>query len=435
MKSIGIDIGTTSISTVVFDPETGKVLHARTIENGSFIPTEYEWEKIQDPVIILEKSQRVLDEFLKMYPDTDSIGITGQMHGIVYTDNDGHPCSPLYTWQDGRGAEVADFIRKTCGLNVPSGYGLATHIYNQKNGLVPERAVHLCTIGDCLGMYLTGRNQPLIHISNAASLGFYDTKHARFYTDKLAALGISQDILPTITEDFSILGSYKGVPVTAALGDNQASFLGSAGLRSNVLLLNMGTGGQISVLSDTCFEAPGIEARPLVKGKYLLVGSSLCGGRAYAILEKFLRSYAESSSGENSSQYPVMEKLAKDYAKDHPYRNPVLVDTRFNGTRTNPSLRGSIRNLSEDNFTPAALIYSTLVGMSQELFDLYQIISAGTNIHADLLIASGNGYRRNEILRQISREMFGAPLELAPYEEEAACGAAISSQQHGTCEQ
>lgn len=50
--------------------------------------------------------------------------------------------------------------------------------------------------------------------------------------------------------------------------------------------MNMGTGGQISVLTDQYFETEGIEAS-ISWGKYLLVGASLCGGKAYALLENF----------------------------------------------------------------------------------------------------------------------------------------------------
>lgn len=44
-----------------------------------------------------------------------------------------------------------------------------------------------------------------------------------------------------------------------------------------MLLVNMGTGGQISVLSGQYFSGDGIEARPFLNGKYLLAGASLCG--------------------------------------------------------------------------------------------------------------------------------------------------------------
>lgn len=108
-----------------------------------------------------------------------------------------------------------------------------------------------------------------------------------------------------------MLGQYKGIPVTVALGDNQASFLGSVGFQENTVLLNMGTGGQISVLSDQLFEGNGIEARPFTKGKYLLVGASLCGGRAYAVLEKFFRSFYVQAGGDDRDLYEVMEKLAR----------------------------------------------------------------------------------------------------------------------------
>lgn len=88
------------------------------------------------------------------------------------------------------------------------------------------------------------------------------------------------------------LGEYRGAVVSAALGDNQASFLGSVREPEKTAVINMGTGGQISMMSG----APGLltetERRPLTNEDFILVGSSLCAGRAYSILEKFLRSCA-----------------------------------------------------------------------------------------------------------------------------------------------
>lgn len=125
------------------------------------------------------------------------------------------------------------------------------------------------------------RAVPVVHASNAASLGFFDGSKCTFRQDIIEKMGMNSRMLPEITDEFEILGQYKGIPVTVALGDNQASFLGSVGFQENTILLNMGTGGQISILSDQLFEENGIEARQFAKGKYLLVGASLCGGRAY----------------------------------------------------------------------------------------------------------------------------------------------------------
>lgn len=431
MKAIGIDIGTTTISAVVLDTEKQKVIEARTIQNGSFIKSDNEWERIQDVSVILRKAVQVLDEYLDSYEGVASIGLTGQMHGIVYLDRNGQYVSPLYTWQDGRGnlplsgtQSLTEEIYQKYGVRVPAGYGLVTHIYNVRMGLVPENAASLCTIPDCLGVVLTGRKRPMIHISNAASLGCYDAVKNCFMTEVLSACGADPDMLPEVTSEFSVLGHYRGIPVTAALGDNQASFLGSVGIKEHTLLLNMGTGGQISVLSDQYYEAPGIEARPFVKDKYLLVGSSLCGGRAYAILERFLRSYMKAAGAEEQAQYEIMEKLAE--AGSHSVHGLDVV-TAFKGTRVNPSLRGSITGIDEDNFTPENLIYGVLHGMAKELYDMYQQIYKGTGIPAKHLIASGNGLRKNAVLQQIFCKLFGSEMELAVYEEEAACGAAVSS--------
>ena len=77
---------------------------------------------------------------------------------------------------------------------------------------------------------------------------------------------IEEKWLPEICTDVKKLGTYRNCTVTAAIGENQASFLGSVGNKSNILLVNMGTGGQISILSDWYFEKDGIEARPFLNG-------------------------------------------------------------------------------------------------------------------------------------------------------------------------
>lgn len=433
MKIIGIDIGTTTISTVVMNEDGRSVIEAKTIQNGSFIQTDNEWERIQDVSVIVEKAKAVLDAMLERYSDVVSIGLTGQMHGILYTDREGRCISPLYTWQDGRGNQSLDesgislteWIYDKCGVRTASGYGMVTHIYNRRKHLIPEKAVSLCTVPDYLGMVLTGRKTPLLHLSNAASLGFFDTEKGCFLEKELFLAGADLEILPEITGEIEVLGEYRGIPVLVGIGDNQASYLSSVGMQEGGVLLNMGTGGQISVLSEKYFSAPGIEARPFIDGKYLLVGASLCGGRAYAILESFFRTYMEAAGCSTGRQYDLMDRLAAEGAMKE---DKMQVDTAFSGTRADPAKRGGIWNISEDNFTPAGMVYGVLHGMSRELYDMYRLIKDGTGIEVKYLVASGNGYRRNEMLQKISSEMFHAELVLAAYNEEAACGAAVSGK-------
>jgi len=431
MYALGIDIGTTTISAVVVNTENGNVETARTVENGSFLDRGREWERIQDPDQILSKVKALLDELFETYQNPAVIGLTGQMHGIVYLDNEGKHVSPLYTWQDGSGdlecfdgRSMCRILKEDYGAAANTGYGLITYLYHCRTGGVPETAAKVCTIMDYLGMVLTGRRTPLTHSSNAASLGLYDSGKKCFCTDILEKEGGKASIVPEVTDTFELLGTWRGVPVSTALGDNQASFLGSVTDAADSVLVNMGTGGQISVLSDRSFTAEGIEARPFGDGNYLLAGSSLCGGQAYAALKNFFEAYAEAAGVNGVDHYEIMDRFLTAF--DRANCAPMKVTTTFLGTRGDPKKRGSIEGISLNNFSPAALTYGVLEGMAEELYQMYKQIVDGLHISRSRMIASGNGIRMNRHLQKIMCEKFSMTLQMAPHEEEAAYGAARS---------
>ena len=98
MKTLGIDIGTTTISAAVL--EDGQFLASETRANGAFIPSALACAREQDVEKITQTVLSVIETLFERYPDIHSIGVTGQMHGILYVDADGNAVSPLYTWQD-----------------------------------------------------------------------------------------------------------------------------------------------------------------------------------------------------------------------------------------------------------------------------------------------------------------------------------------------
>ena len=51
----------------------------------------------------MDKANRVLELIYKSYTGIVSIGVTGQMHGILYLNSDGQAVSNLINWQDKRG--------------------------------------------------------------------------------------------------------------------------------------------------------------------------------------------------------------------------------------------------------------------------------------------------------------------------------------------
>lgn len=403
MKAIGIDIGTTSICGILLDCSNGEIIRSVTNNSDSFIPTANEWEKIQDTEKIISMALAITDDLL--CEDVAVIGVTGQMHGIVYFDKDGKAVSPLYTWQDGRGnLPYKDGKTYSEHLGLPAGYGSVTDFYNCENGLKPETATGYCTIHDFFAMTLAGRKTPIIHTSDAASFGGFDLKTNTF----------KNGFNPEISTGYDLVGSYKDIPVSVAIGDNQASVFGALSCDDDILL-NIGTGSQISVISSEIIQGENIEVRPYTENNYLIVGAALCGGRAYSMLERFFAEIVYAATGEKMSMYDVMDKMTLSETSH------ISADTRFSGTRQNPALTGSITNITTENLTPAEFKYAFLNGIIAELHDMFDQMK----LTRKSLVGSGNGIRKNKALIEAAEAAFGAKMKIPAHIEEAAFGAAL----------
>ena len=432
MKTLGLDIGTTTISAVVHDDILG-VLESKTVKNDAFLKGE-SWERIQDPLVIYEKAVTAVRALLENHPEVQAIGLTGQMHGIVYLDELGEPVSPLYTWQDGRGDLAYDenhswaaHLSRITGYPLATGYGLVTHAYHVNHGLVPDGAAKLCTIHDYIAMKFAGLTKPFIDPTDAASLGMFDIPKGCFDCSALKKAGIDRKILPDlITQPCLGIGIF-GIPVYAGIGDNQASFMGSTGGRDDVLLVNVGTGSQISVFSPECIKTDTLETRPFPDGGYLLVGASLCGGRSYALLERFFRQTAQMVTGNEVSAYDGMTRMLNE---SEPVTDYPTISTLFQGTRQDPNLRGCVTGLGIDNFTPLHFMYGVMHGMADELYAMFRGYLDANGKLPSVMIGSGNGLRRNPHLCRIFEETFGSALILSGNNEEAATGAAIYAARH-----
>ncbi|MBQ8350934.1 MAG: MerR family transcriptional regulator [Clostridia bacterium] len=425
--ALGIDIGTSTISLLCIDVLQGRAVETFTLRNQSGVLSDGAMDKEQDPQWIAEVVLRTVDVILRAYPTIKAIGVTGQMHGILYLDAAGRAVSNLYTWQDYRAGELCegektycDIIMEKTGMAVYPGYGLATHYDHIRKGSVPQGATTFCTIADYMAMVLTGRTEPLMHASNAASLGLFSIARGDFHQDALASLGMTELDMPPVTNQTVIVGQHRGIPVAVALGDNQACVLGSLQDEENSIHVNYGTGSQISLVTDHLpTAAKGLELRPYRDGKYLLCGAALCGGSAYALLERFFRSYASLLDADAGSQYEVMNSLAENALEEG---NALPVQTLFSGTREEPEARGSITGIGETNFTPAALTLGVLQGMVNELYAFYQAIQGERR---SVLVASGNAVQRNPVLRKLLSSTFSMSLQVPVMLEEAALGAAM----------
>lgn len=430
MIFLGIDIGTSSICGIVYNTVSKDIVSIAKINNTDMLSCNV-WEKVQDANAIVDIVLDLIQELRIQYPDIKGIGLSGQMHGILYVNAEGEAVSPLYTWQDMRGSllykdsmSYAAYLSKQTGFPLSTGFGLVTHYYNKVNSLVPQNAVKLCTIMDYTAMRLTGKCEPLVDCSNAASLGFFDKEKLAFDKEALWNVGIDNSILPEIGKAFSRVGHYENISVYTAIGDNQASFLGSIRDIRHSIHITVGTSSQISVYSDDYVNVPLLDTRPLPGGGYILVGAALCGGCSFSLLKKFFSETIKLYTGEemdDTDLYKIMVSVPyKEVQEDD-----IRVETLFGGTRSHPEKRGKIMNISCLNWHPENLIRGFLEGMSQELYDFYQLLPNSIRERKTILVGSGNGIKRNPLLCQILEERFKCHLQVSACREEAALGACI----------
>jgi sedoheptulokinase len=362
----------------------------------------------------------------------EKIGVTGQMHGILYVDKYGDAVGPLYTWQDESGkipydenSNYREYINKITGADMVAGiaFGSVTHFYLQCNHEIPENAVMFCTIGDYIVMKLCHNTNPLMHISNAAGIGLYNLVEQKWNLKAMVQIPIDNSYFPEIVKGYTMAGYTKdNIPVAVAIGDNQASFLGSIKDMETEILLNFGTGGQISCFSKEIVTTSPIETRPLIDNDYIIVSTSHCGGRAYAALERFFSLVIKMAGFDIIPLYDVMEKCIENYKE---MKDNIVENTAFCGLRNNPKQRGEISHITLDNFTPENFVYGFLQGIADELYPVFLEFLKKCNIRK--IIASGNTVRKNLVFQKLLEKKYGLPLELTAFPEEAACGAAFFS--------
>ena len=453
---IGIDIGTTKIGAVALDSTSGKLLAVASALNASKVKQkggifEQDAEKIIKITFSVIRKLIASGKFSKR--ELKGVGITGQMHGVVLLDKNLIPLTNLVTWQDKRCdalfpekkysyiEEMKKRMGKAAindsGCMPATGYMGATLFWYGVNKKLPKD-VKAAFIHDYLGARLTGEKTIYTDPTDAGSSGVFNARKREWNRTALKKLGIPEEVLPKIRKSGEIIGKSSGetekltslpygTPVTCAIGDNQASILGGLSeLKKDAVLVNIGTGSQLSILSKRFIRVPGVDTRCFVDSRYALVGAGLSGGDSYRVLSDFFASTVKLFAGRKVKEqlYKKMNRLA---ARGE--LSGLSCDTQFLGTRLSPLKRGAIKCISPRNFTPENLSLAVLDGIAEELYLYYlEILKTGAK-RPLLVMATGNAVKKNRLLQRIIAEKFGLPLKLTPFNEEACYGAAFLASQ------
>ena len=446
---LGIDVGTTKTAAVLLDTNTGLPVAVRTVANANQVrvsPSRSEWDARAGLDLALEVAREVV-RAAEDASRVGGIGVTGQMHGVVVVDEGLSPLTPLIGWQDKRCDEPAGGFPSTIawiqhlggsellegtGCRLATGYLGPTLFWLARNGQLPQGTAAF--LPDYVVAWLC-QQRPLTDPTNAASSGVYDIARRRWHEGLLMALDLPLEMLPSVLSTGTVVGRLAqqpadalglpvGLPVMNAMGDNQASFFSSVAEPERDLLINIGTGGQISATIPRFVPPDVLETRPFLGENYLLVGAGMTGGNAYAAIRDFFVRIGQEVFGAqpHDELYGILNRLAQGVAAGS---DGLRCDPRFVGTRHSPLQRGAYSGISPSNLTPGHFVRSLFEGMAETFWSAYVEMRSMGLAPRRRLVGSGNGIRRNPLLAHILSERFGMPLVYPQHSEEAATGAAL----------
>lgn len=439
---LGIDMGTGKTAAVLVDGG-GEAAAAESLPHGADRPSAPGCSE-QDPEALLESAWACVRRLpAGSRARVRGIGLAGQMHGVALLDAEGRFLSRLIDWRDGRCLE-ADFLTRlqaATGRRLRTGYGCATLAWLSAAGLLPRSASAAAAIQDCAAARLCGSARPVTDPTDAASFGLFDAASGAWEDSAIRAAGIPRGLLPGVVPCGSragllaprmaeSLGLPAGIPVTAAVGDNQASLLATLREPERELALTLGTGGQLAAVLPA---RPGVppasrgadagdgafELRPYPGGRTVAVAAILCGGSAWGWLADAVGSWVRGLGLPEIPPDDVFAALNRLGLEAGP---GPQVEPHFLGERHDPDLRGTVRGIDLSNFTLGGLARGLAEGICSALRGMLPPQALAGRV---LVRASGNALRRNPLLVASAERVLGLPVVLGEAREEAAFGAAL----------
>ena len=262
---LGLDIGTSGTKTVLFDEIGTPVAEASAgyplsqPKNGwaEQSPEDW-WTAVKETVTAVAAKSGVRKQ------DIVSIGLSGQMHGLVMLDDAGRVLRPAILWCDGRTAEQCKEMERILGRErlidltgnpAMEGFTASKILWVRENEPdVYEKCKHILLPKDYIRYRLCG--ELAIDMADASGTQLLNVTERRWSAEVCHAFGVDMAWLPTAMEGPALsgklsptiakeLGLPAGIPIAAGGGDNACAALGTGVCREGKAFTTVGTSGVI----------------------------------------------------------------------------------------------------------------------------------------------------------------------------------------------
>ncbi len=375
-----------------------------------------------DPEPLVASVEECLEELLAA-GEPAAIGVTCQRSTCLVWERDGgRPLTRALSWQDlSEAARVASLAAHADEVMARTGLHLSPHYAAPKLArLLDElpdgrrRAAAGELVAGTLDAFLAQRlaGEATTEPGHAGRSLLYNLDAGEWDPVLCDLFGVPAAALPRLLPSAAPRGGWRGIPVVAAAGDQQAALLGHGGWRRGVVAAHFGTGAFIlASCGDRPLRQPGLLAAVLAstaeRRRFQLEGSVNSAGSAV--------DWACRLTGERLEEW-------RGRALD-PRRLPRVVPA-FAGLGApwwRPEATAGISGLRPEH-DGAALVGGVLAGIAQRVVDCVEAIAAAGIEIAELRL-SGKLTRLAGLVALLA-DLGQLPVEVAAEEETGLAGIA-----------
>ena len=453
---LGIDLGTSSVRVLALRRD-GRVLGVQGRDYPIREPRPGFAE--QDPEewwsATVDCTRRLLSLESMRGAAVHSIGLSGQMHGLVLLDREGKPLRDAIIWPDRRTAEICRGWTETIGtgaIGAITGLPLATGFmapslsWVKKNEpQVYRRAACVVLPKDYIRYRLTGRLAT--DVTDASGSLLFDVTRREWSRELVAAFELDAPLLPPVIQTTSAEGEVTtAAAAETGLPSGTRVAAGGADIAMASLALGVGEPGPVAVsISTGGTVVTGVDRLVLdrrlhtfcgaMPDRWILMGASLSAGLS---LSWFARNVAAplgaagraaGPGGERAAgpaaDAPIVETLSREAAAIPAGSEGLLFAPYLCGERTpymDPHARGCFIGLSLRH-THAHMARAIMEGVSYSLCDSLDLFRELKVPVVDVLCSGGGA--RSPVWRQILADVFDQPVQWHAGEEHSAIGAAM----------
>ena len=443
---LGIDIGTSGTKTILID-ETGHV-HARAVEEYPLYSPRPQWSE-QDPLDWWNATcvtvRKVLQQSGVEPGKIAGIGLSGQMHGSVFLDDENTVLRRALLWNDQRTQAECEWITETVGRDkvveiisnpILTGFtaGKIIWLHNHEPEIYAKvRKVLLPK--DYIRLMLTG--EYATEVSDASGTALFNVRKRTWAFELLDAIGIPQDWMPacyespevsgTITATAAALtGLMPGTPVVGGGGDQAAGAVGNGIVETGIVSSTIGTSGVVFAFSDEPIVDPQLRLHTFchaVPDKWHLMGVMLSAGGS---LQWYRDAYCQPEKVvAGAIGHDPYELICAEAARAPVGSEGLIFLPYLSGERTpypDPNARGVLFGLTRRT-DRTHVARAVLEGVAYGMADSFQIME---QMHLPIrqVRASGGG-ARSKVWRDIQTNITGYSHVTINVDEGPALGVAL----------